>query len=142
MYIPHFFSQFICKWKIGLIPRLLFWFFCLFFHWLTLSVSIYFLNLYFILEYSWLTMLCQFHVYSKVIQLYIYMYLFFFKYFSQFFFHFNTEYWAVFPVLYSRSLLVIYFKYSSVYMSISNSQSIPPPHPSPLVTISSWNSFL
>ena len=36
----------------------------------------------------------------------------------------NTE---QFPVLYDRSLLVIYFKYSSVYMSISNSQFIPPP---------------
>ena len=30
-----------------------------------------FLN--FIVEYSWLTMLCKFEVYSKVIQLYIYM---------------------------------------------------------------------
>ena len=41
-----------------------------------------------------------------------------------------------FPVLYSRSLLVIYFKYGSVCMSIPNSQGIPPPHLSPLVTIS------
>ena len=38
--------------------------------------------------------------------------------------------------LYRRSLLVIYFKYSSVYMSVPNSQSILPPHLSPLVTIS------
>ena len=44
-----------------------------------------------------------------------------------------------FSVLYSRSLLVIYFKYNSVYMSIPNSLIIPPPHPSPLVTISSFS---
>ena len=54
-----------------------------------------------------------------MIQLYIYMYLF------QNFFHLG--YYRVLaesPVLYSRSLLVIYFKYNSVYMSIPNSQSI------------------
>ena len=33
----------------------------------------------------------------------------------------------VFIYFYSRSLLVIYFKYSGVHMSIPNSQSIPPP---------------
>ena len=39
-----------------------------------------------------------------------------------------------FPVLYSRSLLVIYFIHSSVYMSIPISQIIPPSPPlSPLV---------
>lgn len=32
-------------------------------------------------------------------------------------------------MLYRRSLLVIHFKYSSVYTSIPNSQYIPPPHP-------------
>ena len=37
-----------------------------------------------------------------------------------------TEYWVEFPVLYSRSLLVIYFIYSSVYVSIRISQFIPP----------------
>ena len=39
-------------------------------------------------------------------------------------------------LFYSRPLLVIYFKYSSVNMSISNSQSIPSPIYSLLVTIS------
>ena len=34
----------------------------------------------------------------------------------------NTE---QFPVLYSRSLLVIHFKYSSVYMSVPSSLTIP-----------------
>ena len=33
-------------------------------------------HLYFILEHSWFTMLCQFRVYSKVIQLYIYLLFF------------------------------------------------------------------
>ena len=50
------------------------------------------------------------------------MYLFFF---SKFFFH--LSYYRVLStdlVLYSRSLLVIYFKYSSLYMSIPNYQSI------------------
>ena len=32
-----------------------------------------------------------------------------------------TEHWAEFPVLYRRSLLVIHFKYSSMYMSVPNS---------------------
>ena len=40
--------------------------------------------------------------------------------------------WSGSPVLYSRTLLVIHFKYSSVYISISNSLTIP----FPLVTIS------
>ena len=39
------------------------------------------LTIYFILEYSWLTMLYYFQVYNKVIQLYKHMYLFFFKLF-------------------------------------------------------------
>ena len=37
----------------------------------------------------------------------------------------TKEYWAEFPVLYSWSLLLIHFKYSSVYMSISNFLTIP-----------------
>ena len=36
------------------------------------------------LEYSWLIMLCSFQVYSKMIQLYVYMYLFFLNFFSHF----------------------------------------------------------
>ena len=37
-----------------------------------------------------------------------------------------TGYWGEFPVLHSRSLLVLYFIYSSVYMAIPISQFIPP----------------
>ena len=56
------------------------------------------------------------------------------------------KHWAEFPVLYSMSLLVIHFKYSRVYVSISNSLTIPPRHLSPLATISTfsacqWNSI-
>ena len=39
--------------------------------------------------------------------------------------------WAELPLLYSRSLWVIHFKYSSVYISIPNSLTIPSPHPFP-----------
>ena len=38
-----------------------------------------------------------------------------------------TEYWLQFPVLDSRSLLIFYFVYSSVYILIPNSWFIPPP---------------
>ena len=36
------------------------------------------------------------------------------------------DYWVEFPVLSSRSLLVIYFTYSSLYVLILTSQFIPP----------------
>ena len=53
-----------------------------------------------------------------------YMYLFFFKLFS------HLGYYRVSSrvpcAIYSRFFLVIYFKYSSVYISIPNSQSTPP----------------
>ena len=56
-------------------------------------------------------------MYSKVIQLSIYMYLFCFKFFSY------TGYYRILsrvPCAIHYALLVIYFKYSSVYMSIPN----------------------
>ena len=56
-------------------------------------------------------------------QLYIYIYPLFLDSFP------ITEYWVEFPVLYRRSLLVIYFIYSSVLMSIPIFQFIPPPRP-------------
>ena len=45
-------------------------------------------------------------------------------------------------VLYSSSLLVICFKYSSMYMSIPKSLTLPSPHSSPLITISSFSKFV
>ena len=47
-----------------------------------------------------------------------------------------------FPVLYSRSLLIIHFKYRSVYMSIPNSLTILSPHPSLLATISLFSKLV
>ena len=52
------------------------------------------------------------------------MYLFFFKFFP---IQLITEYWSEFPVLSSRSLLVICFIYGRVYMLVPNSHFIPPP---------------
>ena len=49
----------------------------------------------------------------------------FFRFFS---IYVITEYLVEFPVLYSRSLLIIYFIYNSVYVSTPISQFIPPPH--------------
>ena len=45
-----------------------------------------------------------------------------------------TYHWAELHMLYSRSLLVIHFKYSSGYKSIPNSLTIPSPYPSPWQT--------
>ena len=62
---------------------------------------------------------CIFQVYSKVIQLY--MYLFFFKFFP------HLGYYRILsrvPVPYSRSLLIIYFKYSRVYRSVLVAQTV------------------
>ena len=52
-------------------------------------------------------------MYSKVDQLYIYICPLFLDSFP---IYAIREYWVEFPVLYSRSLLVTYFIYSSVYM--------------------------
>ena len=41
------------------------------------------------------------------------------------------EYWAEFPVLCRRSLLAVYLKYSSMYLSIPNSLTILSSHSSP-----------
>ena len=47
-----------------------------------------------------------------------------------------TKFWEEFPVLYFRSLLVNYFIYSGVYISIPISRYIAPSTPFPLITIS------
>ena len=75
------------------------------------------------------TMLCQFQVYSKMIQLYTHIYPTKCHY----------RILNIVPPLYSRSLLVLvsssYFIYSSICLFISKLCSRPPPR-SPLVTIS------
>ena len=63
-------------------------------------------------------------MYSKVSQFHIYIYLLFFRFFT----HIGPyRIMSRVPMLYSRSLLVIYFIYSSVYMSFPISQFIPLP---------------
>ena len=51
------------------------------------------------------------------------MYLFFSNSFPIWFI---IEYWAEFPVLYSRPLLMVYFKYSSVWFSFKTTPSCSP----------------
>ena len=72
-------------------------------------------------------------VYSKMNQLYIYTYIHIHTYtyiyllYFRFFSHIAiTEHWVEFPVPYSGSLLVTYFIFSNVYMSIPISQLITP----------------
>ena len=71
-------------------------------------------------------------MYSKVIQVYIYMYLFFFIFFSYLgcYIILNRV-----PCAVQQVLVLIYFKYSSVCMSIPNALILPPPTLFP-VTIS------
>ena len=59
-----------------------------------------------LLEYSWFTMLYLFQVYSKMNRLCIYMYSLFFPIWV------IRNYWVVFLRLYSRSLLIMYFRSS------------------------------
>ena len=54
----------------------------------------------------------------------IHMYIFFFISFPLWFI---TGYWIAFPVLYSRTLLLIHSIYSSLCLLIPGSRSIPPP---------------
>ena len=70
-------------------------------------------------------------------EIHIFIYLFFFRFFSLIGYY---KIWSRVLVLYSMSLLVIYFIYSSVYMLIPHSSFTHPhphpPRPPPLVTIS------
>ena len=81
-------------------------------------------KLYFMLEYSWLTnnIVIVLGTQQRT-QLYIYMYPFYHRLPS----HPGCSIiLSRVPWLYSRSLLVIHFKYSSVYMPVTNSLTIPP----------------
>ena len=57
-------------------------------------------HIYFILEYSWFTLLCWFHVYSKVIELNTCIYLFFFRLFS------HTGYYRILNSLCCNKLIL------------------------------------
>ena len=79
-----------------------------------------------LLEYSCFTMLHQSQVHSELVnQLCIYHFSL-----DSFPIQAIIEYRVEFPVVYNRPLLIIYFLYSSVYMSIPVSQFIPSPFPS------------
>ena len=84
---------------------------------------IFFIYILVLFNYSWLTMLCSFQVYSKMILTYIYMY----SLLDSFLIWVIIEYWLEFLVLYSRSLLVIYLIYGSVCMFIPSFWFIPHP---------------
>ena len=69
-------------------------------------------------------MLCQFLLYSKVTQSYIY------TFFKCFFPSWSMPGdWIQFTELYSRTLLFIHSKCNSLHLLTLNSQSIPPPSP-------------
>ena len=80
----------------------------------------FFFNFYFILGFSF-TMLCQFRVSSKVIQLSIYLYVYPYIYPFFFIFFSHIDYYRILSrvsVLQSRSLLIVI--YGSVYTLIPN----------------------
>ena len=75
------------------------------------------------------------------ISLYIYIYIHTHTYIYFFTLFSHLDYYRVlsrFPCA-VQQVPVGYFKYSSVYMSVPNSQPVPTPHPSPLVTINSFS---
>ena len=84
--------------------------------------------IYFLLKYSWFTVLCQYLLCSRVTQLYPYRHSFAYS----FPLWFTTGYWVQFPVLYSRTLLFIHSKCNRLHLPTPNSQSIPLPHLLPL----------
>ena len=84
--------------------------------------------------HSRLTMSWWFQLNSEGTQPYVYMYPFSPKLPP---IQAATQHWAEFHVLYGRSLLVIHFKYSSVYLSIPNSLTTPSP-----VHLGHCNTFL
>ena len=55
--------------------------------WCRTPLSLNYFLILILLEYSWFTMLYLFQVYSKVLQLYIYIYSFFFRFFSHIGYH-------------------------------------------------------
>ena len=73
----------------------------------------YLIFFYFVLAYGWFKMFCQFHLNNKVIEYFLPSYVI-------------RERWAEFPVIHSRSLLVVHFEHSTVYMSIPHSLTLSP----------------
>ena len=107
---------------------------CILFFWVFLFVFGFFTSL---LEYNCFTMLCQFLLYNKVNQLYVYIYPHIPSLLSllatlpipplQVF----TNHGAELPVLCNSFPLAIYFTFSSVYMSMPLSHFVPASHSPP-----------
>ena len=83
------------------------------------AISLLSLLLLLLLKYSWFTKCVTFFCTAEMIQLYIYMY--------SFPLWLITGYWIQFPGLYSRTLLFIYFIYSSLYLLTQTPNSTHPP---------------
>ena len=64
----------------------------------------------FVLKYSWFTMMCSCQVCSLVIQWCVYS-LYIYSFSDVFPLQVITRYWILFPVLYTKTLLFIYFIY-------------------------------
>ena len=102
---------------------------------ITFSISVYCLktidaffflytNFILFLTCSWFKMLCQSLLYSKVVQLYIYIYTFFFMFFSTVVYHRILN---IVPCAVNRTVLFIHPTYNSLHPLTPNSQSSPSP---------------
>ena len=82
-------------------------------------------NFYFILEYSWFTVLCLRYTakwFCTHTHTHTHIHIHYIHSFSDSCpIQVITEYWVEFPVLYSRSLLIIYLVYTSLYVLIPTS---------------------
>ena len=106
----------------------------------TIISSLSFFLLTSLLEYNCFTMLCQFLLYNKVNQLYVYIY----PYISSLLclpptlpipsLQVVTKHQADLPVLCSCFPLAIYFTFSSVYMSVLLSHLVPASPPPPVTS--------
>ena len=85
-------------------------------------------------ELNWFTMIYNV-CFRYTAKWFSYMYTYVYSFSGSFLIRVITEYWADFPVLYSRSLLVIYLIYRSMYMLMPSSLFLSP-HISLLVTVS------
>ena len=104
-----------------------------------------FQKLFLLSEYNCFTVLCQFLLYNKGNQLYVYIYPFPLgppSHPSIPPIQVTTEHRAELPVLYNMFPLAIYFTHDSVFMSIPISQFIPSSPSSPSSTVSTCPFFM
>ena len=82
--------------------------------------------IYYLLEYSWFTVLCQSLLYSKVTQLCTYIHSFFKIFFSIMVYRRILN---IVPCAIQKDLVSYHSIYNSLYLLAPNSQSNPPPPP-------------